>query len=169
MRDTDIAWLAGLYEGEGSASIRATGTSVSVAIQMTDPDVIDRVQALFPAPTGIKSYPREGVRTQYCWALYRRDLIEQFLTAMLPFLGERRTAQARALLDHLAARPGSLGERTHCPRGHPYEGENLVVRYGRRWCRECSRQQNRDEYARKKEVVLARQAHYRKRKKAGLV
>lgn len=27
--------------------------------------------------------------------------------------------------------------RTHCPQGHPYAGDNLVVERGRRVCREC--------------------------------
>ena len=29
--------------------------------------------------------------------------------------------------------------KTHCPQGHPYEGDNLVVREGRRFCRACQR------------------------------
>lgn len=38
---------------------------------------------------------------------------------------------------------------THCPQGHPYDGDNLYVRPdGRRRCRECSRQATRDYKAR---------------------
>lgn len=29
--------------------------------------------------------------------------------------------------------------KTHCKRGHPFEGDNLVIRGGRRACRECER------------------------------
>lgn len=29
--------------------------------------------------------------------------------------------------------------KTHCPKGHPYSGENLHVYRGKRFCRECSR------------------------------
>lgn len=29
--------------------------------------------------------------------------------------------------------------RTHCPRGHPYSGENLRISQGKRQCRECGR------------------------------
>lgn len=36
----------------------------------------------------------------------------------------------------IAARSAS---RTCCPRGHPYEGHNLIVREGKRECRECQR------------------------------
>lgn len=27
--------------------------------------------------------------------------------------------------------------RTHCPRGHPYSGDNLIVRRGKKECRTC--------------------------------
>jgi hypothetical protein len=29
--------------------------------------------------------------------------------------------------------------RTHCPKGHPYSGDNLFIRCGKRYCRACSR------------------------------
>jgi HNH endonuclease len=34
-------------------------------------------------------------------------------------------------------------EKTHCPKGHPYSGENLRIKYGSRLCRECARQEVR--------------------------
>jgi hypothetical protein len=41
-----------------------------------------------------------------------------------------------------ARSPSAVNARkTHCPKGHPYSGENLYVqRDGRRRCRECQRQ-----------------------------
>lgn len=33
--------------------------------------------------------------------------------------------------------------KTHCPKGHPYSGDNLILRDGRRYCRECIRQRRR--------------------------
>lgn len=39
--------------------------------------------------------------------------------------------------------PSALGARkTHCPKGHPYAGDNLIIHPNnptRRWCRECHR------------------------------
>jgi len=32
-----------------------------------------------------------------------------------------------------------VGDRTHCPQGHPYSGDNLLVYKSGRVCRECSR------------------------------
>lgn len=44
-------------------------------------------------------------------------------------------------------------EKTHCPKGHPYTGNNLRINYaGRRVCRECERIKNRQYLARKKRI-----------------
>lgn len=42
--------------------------------------------------------------------------------------------------------------KTHCPSGHPYAGENLILRKGgrRRLCRECNRAAQDRYYQRKK-------------------
>ena len=62
------------------------------------------------------------------------------------------------LVTHLEnVRRGKAGkrmlERTHCPKGHPYAGENLIIRTtGARRCRECSRLS--DEERRRKRGVL---------------
>jgi len=42
-----------------------------------------------------------------------------------------------------------FGSRTYCPRGHPYEGNNLITANGHRECRQCGRDRGR-EYMRKK-------------------
>jgi hypothetical protein len=34
--------------------------------------------------------------------------------------------------------------RTHCPKGHPYSGDNLAMRGNERRCRECGRIANRN-------------------------
>lgn len=48
--------------------------------------------------------------------------------------------------------------RTHCPKGHPYEGDNLIVRKdGGRACRECRRLEHAERY-RREESLEARQA-----------
>ncbi len=42
-------------------------------------------------------------------------------------------------------------EKTHCPRGHPYSGANLLItKPGSRQCRACHRKKQRDRYWRNK-------------------
>lgn len=40
--------------------------------------------------------------------------------------------------------------KTHCPQGHPYSGDNLVVVKGSRTCRECDRTRSREYQQRKR-------------------
>ena len=41
-------------------------------------------------------------------------------------------------------------KKTHCPKGHPYEGDNLIINYrGRRVCKSCSRIASLNSYRRK--------------------
>jgi len=47
--------------------------------------------------------------------------------------------------------------KTHCPMGHPYSGDNLILHKNRRSCRECVRSKQR-EWARKK--ALAKRSAY---------
>lgn len=49
---------------------------------------------------------------------------------------------------NLALNVGSA--KTHCPQGHPYSGDNLDERDGRRYCRECSRQYVRNWHAKQR-------------------
>jgi hypothetical protein len=42
-------------------------------------------------------------------------------------------------------------EKTHCPRGHPYDGENLVIDNGARKCRTCRRESSRRAYLKRKQ------------------
>ncbi len=54
----------------------------------------------------------------------------------------RRIADGWDAKDALATPPGL--EKTHCPQGHPYSGENLFVRKnGKRECKTCMRLRSR--------------------------
>lgn len=44
---------------------------------------------------------------------------------------------------------GQNFRKTHCPQGHPYSGDNLLIRGGTRQCRICKNASNRRSHARK--------------------
>lgn len=49
--------------------------------------------------------------------------------------------------------PGRNARKTHCIRGHPFNGENLLIRpTGHRTCRECSRVSSAAHYQRRKDL-----------------
>lgn len=59
-------------------------------------------------------------------------------------------AENNRRIDHIQ---GQMA-RTHCPKEHPYEGHNLIVRRGKRECRTCVYDRNRE--ARKARRARAR-------------
>lgn len=102
MTEPEIAWLAGLFEGEGTAGVY--GSSVQCIITSTDQDVIDHVQELFPANKIYYVKRRQPQHKEaWCWRIQDRPRVTRFLELILPYLGERRSAKAREVLTHIEA------------------------------------------------------------------
>lgn len=53
-------------------------------------------------------------------------------------------------VDNAWLAPNFTGNRTHCPRGHPYSAENTIRKNGRRVCRTCRNAQERTRRARRR-------------------
>lgn len=90
----DIAWLAGLLEGEGyfrKAPLK------KIAIKMTDRDVVLRAAALLGHPGRAKR--REGREAHhnpiYSTCTGRHEAVEHVVRAVHPWLGQRRQNQVR--------------------------------------------------------------------------
>lgn len=143
--ESEVAWLAGLFEGEGCMSIAKNG-GTRLTVRMTDRDVIDRIDAMFPSTRiqivqpsakGYKSPPK----TQHAWRMSDPIKVREILNLLLPWFGERRAAKARDVLHHLDTRPGQRHRAawTHCKWGHEYTPENTYIRPGttHRACRKC--------------------------------
>lgn len=96
MTEAETAWLAGLYEGEGSLH-RVGPNGWRLAIVMQDEDIIRRAHALADAG---KVVP-EG--RYWRWNVGRRGELAELVPLLLPYLGERRTARAREFLGFVAS------------------------------------------------------------------
>jgi len=146
MRETDIAWFSGLFEGEGCFSIEKNG-GVKLTIGMTDLDIIERVNALFPKHQNMQPIQPKPAKAGYgipkirhTWRVSDPAEVQRITELMLPWLGERRAAAARGVLAHLATRPGMGGyqrAKTHCPKEHEYTPENTIYRGGAKRYRVC--------------------------------
>jgi hypothetical protein len=159
MNELDIAWLAGLFEGEGCMSIAKNG-GTRITIGMTDLDVIERVCSLIP-PTKIQVVQPKPVRDyystpkpRYTWRISDPVTVRSTLELLLPWFGERRAAKAREVLAHLDSRPGIGGHfrnKTHCAQGHEYTPENTYLRpSGGRHCRACMAKWDREHRERRR-------------------
>jgi hypothetical protein len=139
--DTELAWAAGFYEGEGTFVIHDSGRSFNYHLRVTQKQrwPLERLQEMF----GGAIYPRR-TESAYGWALQgvpARDLALRFA----PYLSPRRRRQiAIALLRRMQWEIPRLARRYRCPKGHLLIGANLQYYYypGRgstRRCRTCSR------------------------------
>lgn len=97
-RKSDVAWAAGLFEGEGCWSYsqnRARASMVS-----TDLDVLQRFRDVVVrgtiGPSGNKKKPHHKDRWQ--WWANGDDFVHVF-TLLLPWLCTRRLAKGKAVLD----------------------------------------------------------------------
>ena len=158
MKDTDKAWLAGLFEGEGCIT---TGSNcVQIKIVMTDKDVIEKVDILFPSSSGVKQFKNTeglGNKKLYIWRITKGDYVKKFINIILPWLGKRRKEKALWALEYLSTRPGVgnyYKNKTHCPKGHPYYGDNLYINpsSGGRSCRICLNEHSRKFQANKRKL-----------------
>jgi len=147
-----IAWAAGLFDGEGciNAYRRKTKWGVIVRLDMTDEDVVQRFAAIMGV--GQVHGPRQaqkGPNRKPLYGWYVQDASDALavIELLLPWLGIRRKARALEVARIAATIGPCNAERTHCPNGHPYEGDNLVVERlngtGRR-CRVCRNEQGRN-------------------------
>lgn len=117
----EIAWVAGIYEGEGSCGPKVGGKgSLRVAIVQKDTWILLKIQGLY----GGGVYKR---RTLFKGKWYDGHVLQlsagptrAMLSDILPFLSPWRQAQARTALELRPPRPRATAER--CIHGHPLVG-----------------------------------------------
>ena len=93
MDPIQIAWAAGLYEGEGTVRRQ-------LEIEMTDQDVINRFRDIMDC--GDVTYrERPNVKPAWRWRAGNKRDVSRCLTLMLPFFGNRRAYKALNILDSI--------------------------------------------------------------------
>jgi hypothetical protein len=160
MEREQLAWAAGLFEGEGcfNAHRRSDGQySVQARLAMTDEDVVRRFAAIVGLGRVYGPISRQsGRKPTYDWASGDARDVCAVIKLLLPWLGNRRTAKAAEVAEIAAAIGPKHSDRTHCPKGHPYAGENLRLYVGQdgataRICRTCANERERQRKQRRKE------------------
>lgn len=151
----EIAWAAGLFEGEGSFHL-TQGNSPQVNVRMTDRDVVEHFHRAIGFGT-FYEHPMKNPRhkDQYGWRVTGWVGFAVVVEMIGPYLGERRRAKISEI-EAVMPRPMPLTQamRTHCRRGHPYDEENtrvLIDKKGRRsrQCITCNRDYSRERRRRK--------------------
>lgn len=153
-RMTDIAWAAGIFEGEGSFYM-SDKYQAQIKLAMTDRDVVERFSTVMGCGN-ISKMKKEKPHHRQAW-MWRVSSWAEFakVTDLIgSFLGERRTQRMDEILTFMPdPLPTPNGEKTHCSRGHRYSPENTRwVKSGRgraRQCVRCNRKMARDRKRRK--------------------
>jgi hypothetical protein len=102
MTSEQVAWLAGILEGEGSFIVKGH-RAVTFQVVMTDRDIIDRlVQVTGVGRINGFAPAKSHYKQAWVWLVRRRAHVIFVITAVMPWLGERRTAAAQRVLDELA-------------------------------------------------------------------
>jgi hypothetical protein len=111
-----VIWAAGLFEGEGSVTMTYTprdGVRPRAVIQLTstDRDVIDRFAAVWGFGTVLEvDDPRPNCRRRWTYTVGGFERVRVVLEAMLPWLGERRSAKVAEVIAHAARRADATTE-----------------------------------------------------------
>ena len=96
------AWMAGLFEGEGSISISKRKGYCYLQLVSTDHDVLLRFADLADTPNNkITFCPRRPHQTKdaWKWQVGNEKDVTRLLDLMLPFFGDRRAHKALDVFD----------------------------------------------------------------------
>lgn len=89
MDELDVAWLAGIIEGEGSLT-KNKYNSWQLQITMTDKDVIEKISQLVDQKMWKKKKYKETEKQAYKVTLCHKDKLRQLLPRLMPYMGQRR-------------------------------------------------------------------------------
>ena len=94
MTNENIAWVAGLFEGEGTFEIQYGNGPKGIKITSTDLDVLHNVQNIFGGKVLTAKNPEDKPhwKTKFNWVLGIDESIE-FVELILPYLGIRRSSR----------------------------------------------------------------------------
>jgi hypothetical protein len=127
----EIAWLAGLLEGEASFGLTNNKRSPAIWIGMTDVDIIERVRNLIDSSKSVnvkEDNRKEGYKTVYRLTLNGSRAISWMMT-IYPLMSVRRKAKIREVLStwkivnlEVKYDTKSFKDKTHSPLARTFIG-----------------------------------------------
>jgi len=144
MTDVEIAWVAGLLEGEGWFGIN--GYSSVITLVMADLDIIKKFKALIDCNNRITVRPKAFSHHKDTYSIGvcgKQAFI--LMNLIRPFMGERRGA----VIDDVILKCEPYYRRisdSKCKRGHDISSPNSRYLYldGSTACKECIRLRHRN-------------------------
>jgi len=118
--ETELAWLTGIWEGEGSWTYKKGRTRtfsngktytekdyVSMSMSMTDQDIMERVATIMDGrkttyTDGGPAHVAAGQKPVYCISL-QGEAAKRWTELMTPYLGNRRREKYKMIMEKLNA------------------------------------------------------------------
>jgi hypothetical protein len=139
MTPAEIAWTAGIYEGEGTITL-SKGRWVVIKVAMTDREPVERLHRMWGGNFGTHRRAQGDRRKHvYRWELAGIDACDEFITAIEEWLSPRRIEQAaRCIGTAIVQQPGPRPTSPSCGRKvKGYAGVNWHRRRGEPPCANC--------------------------------
>ena len=106
-KSIDIAWAAGLFEGEGTIYLHNQSKRYRLGLKMTDKDVMDKFFNIFkvgrlygPYTPKDKKLNGEDKKDFWLWQCWRLSDVHVILKLLLPYFGTRRAAKTIEALSY---------------------------------------------------------------------
>ena len=95
MPNDELAYLAGVFDGEGSFGIWSKGVGktkqLRVNVDMADSDIIMRFLTFFKTGAIYSRQPKDPKhKLMYSWRVDKKEIALDILRSMLPYLSKRR-------------------------------------------------------------------------------
>lgn len=113
----DLAWAAGIIEGEGTIHVRNRGThqTVVLGVTMSDLDVLEHLRGVLGVGTIVGPYQqRPGVKPLWHWNVTCARHVAAAVMTLYPLLHERRREQVRKVLAAWHQMRGHKNGRVYC-------------------------------------------------------
>lgn len=115
LSDVDVAWLAGLFEGEatfGYAGTRRGVKAVRITLAMSDRDVVQRAYELVGSgsfnPDRVKfSKKFPNAKPMYEFSMGSQKDCQDLMLLLLPHMGTRRSLRLMELIMHIDVNPST--------------------------------------------------------------
>lgn len=107
MTEIEIAWLAGLLEGEGSFNLQCSKYPVGIWLHMTDEDVVAKACVMLGTKYHKMGKRKEHWKDSYKTGLRGRRAIE-IMKQILPYMGQRRTLKLQDCINSFCLHPQGI-------------------------------------------------------------
>jgi len=128
--ELELAWLAGLLEGEGCFSHKSSN-AMYINCSMTDEDIIRKIESII-GEGSVTTYQKPDRKRVWTWRTGNRRTVIDLCKLLLPYMGERRSAKIQEMIDYDLANPKKRQEKGKVQHGT----RTMYSSYGCR-CEHC--------------------------------